>query len=60
MACSRETDGYQNLLKLVSDATFAALIPGRAGISKPSRNTRGLIAFTGCLAALVRNAAPRR
>jgi DNA polymerase-3 subunit alpha len=51
---ARNQTGYQNLLKLVSDAHLRGFYyRPRADFETLARYSEGLIAFTGCLAALV-------
>ena len=51
---ARNRTGYQNLLKLVSDAHLRGFYyRPRADFETLARYSEGLIAFTGCLAALV-------
>lgn len=51
---ARNLQGYQNLLKLVSDAHLKGFYyKPRADYETLSRYSQGLIAFTGCLAAVV-------
>ncbi|MDX2186877.1 MAG: DNA polymerase III subunit alpha [Opitutaceae bacterium] len=51
---ARNLEGYQNLLKLVSDAHLRGFYyKPRADWETLSRYSKGLIAFSGCLAALV-------
>ena len=51
---ARNQAGYQNLLKLVSDAHLRGFYyRPRADFETLARYSEGLIAFTGCLAALV-------
>jgi len=51
---ARNHTGYQNLLKLVSDAHLRGFYyRPRADFETLARYSEGLIAFTGCLAALV-------
>ena len=51
---ARNQTGYQNLLKLVSDAHLRGFYyRPRADFETLARHSEGLIAFTGCLAALV-------
>ncbi|HTX66755.1 MAG TPA: PHP domain-containing protein, partial [Opitutaceae bacterium] len=51
---ARTTAGYQNLLKLVSDAHLRGFYyRPRADFETLAKHAEGLIAFTGCLAAIV-------
>lgn len=51
---ARDLEGYQNLLKLVSDAHLRGLYyKPRADYETLARYSRGLVGFTGCLAAPV-------
>ncbi len=51
---ARDIEGYQNLLKLVSDAHLKGFYyKPRTDLETLARHARGLIGFTGCLAALV-------
>ncbi len=51
---AQNLEGYQNLLKLVSDAHLRGFYyKPRADWETLSRHAKGLIAFSGCLAALV-------
>jgi DNA polymerase-3 subunit alpha len=51
---ARDLAGYQNLLKLVSDAHLKGFYyKPRTDIETLSRYAKGLIGFTGCLASLV-------
>ena len=51
---ARNLEGYQNLLKLVSDAHLKGFYyKPRTDIETLTKYSRGLIGFTGCLAALV-------
>jgi DNA polymerase-3 subunit alpha len=51
---ARDLTGYQNLLKLVSDAHLKGFYyKPRTDIETLSRHAKGLIGFTGCLASLV-------
>ncbi len=51
---ARNQAGYQNLLKLVSDAHLRGFYyRPRADFETLARHSDGLIAFTGCLAALI-------
>ena len=51
---ARNQTGYQNLLKLVSDAHLRGFYyRPRADLDTLAKYSEGLIAFTGCLAALV-------
>ena len=51
---ARDLDGYQNLLKLVSDAHLRGVYyKPRADMETLAQYSKGLIAFTGCLAAVV-------
>jgi DNA polymerase-3 subunit alpha len=51
---ARNLEGYQNLLKLVSDAHLKGFYyKPRTDLDTLARHAGGLIGFTGCLAALV-------
>ena len=51
---ARDFEGYQNLLKLVSDAHLKGFYyKPRTDLDTLARHARGLIGFTGCLASLV-------
>jgi DNA polymerase-3 subunit alpha len=51
---ARDIEGYQNLLKLVSDAHLKGFYyKPRTDLDTLARHARGLIGFTGCLASLV-------
>ena len=51
---ARNQTGYQNLLKLVSDAHLRGFYyRPRADLDTLAKYSEGLVAFTGCLAALV-------
>jgi len=51
---ARDLTGYQNLLKLVSDAHLKGFYyKPRTDIDKLAQHAKGLIGFTGCLASLV-------
>jgi len=51
---ARDLTGYQNLLKLVSDAHLKGFYyKPRTDIDTLARHAKGLIGFTGCLASLV-------
>ncbi|HEV3029914.1 MAG TPA: PHP domain-containing protein, partial [Planctomycetota bacterium] len=51
---ARDIGGYQNLLKLVSDAHLKGFYyKPRTDLDTLARHARGLIGFTGCLASLV-------
>jgi DNA polymerase-3 subunit alpha len=51
---ARNIEGYQNLLKLVSDAHLKGFYyKPRTDLDTLARHSGGLIGFTGCLAALV-------
>ncbi len=51
---ARNLEGYQNLLKLVSDAHLKGFYyKPRTDIETLSKHSKGLIGFTGCLASLV-------
>jgi len=51
---ARNIEGYQNLLKLVSDAHLKGFYyKPRTDLETLARHARGLIGFTGCLASLV-------
>jgi DNA polymerase-3 subunit alpha len=51
---ARNLDGYQNLLKLVSDAHLKGFYyKPRTDFPTLAKHARGLIGFTGCLASLV-------
>ena len=51
---ARDLTGYQNLLKLVSDAHLKGFYyKPRTDIEKLAQHAKGLIGFTGCLASLV-------
>ncbi|HMD61771.1 MAG TPA: DNA polymerase III subunit alpha, partial [Opitutaceae bacterium] len=51
---ARDTGGYQNLLKLVSDAHLKGFYyKPRTDLDTLARHAKGLIGFTGCLASLV-------
>jgi len=51
---ARDIEGYQNLLKLVSDAHLKGFYyKPRTDLETLARHARGLIGFTGCLASLV-------
>jgi DNA polymerase-3 subunit alpha len=51
---ARDLTGYQNLLKLVSDAHLKGFYyKPRTDLEKLSQHAKGLIGFTGCLASLV-------
>ena len=51
---ARDLTGYQNLLKLVSDAHLKGFYyKPRTDLETLSRHAKGLIGFTGCLASLV-------
>ncbi len=51
---ARSIEGYQNLLKLVSDAHLKGFYyKPRTDLETLARYSRGLIGFTGCLASLV-------
>ena len=51
---ARNIEGYQNLLKLVSDAHLKGFYyKPRTDLDTLSRHAKGLIGFTGCLASLV-------
>lgn len=51
---ARNLEGYQNLLKLVSDAHLRGFYyKPRADYETLAKHARGLIGFTGCLAAVV-------
>jgi DNA polymerase III subunit alpha len=51
---AQNLEGYQNLLKLVSDAHLRGFYyKPRADWETLARHSKGLIAFSGCLAALV-------
>ncbi|HLP01659.1 MAG TPA: DNA polymerase III subunit alpha [Opitutaceae bacterium] len=51
---ARDLDGYQNLLKLISDAHLRGMYyKPRADMETLAKHSKGLIAFTGCLAAVV-------
>ena len=51
---ARDLTGYQNLLKLVSDAHLKGFYyKPRTDIETLARHAKGLIGFTGCLASLV-------
>ncbi len=51
---AKNLEGYQNLLKLVSDAHLRGFYyKPRADWETLSRYSKGLIAFTGCLAAII-------
>jgi DNA polymerase-3 subunit alpha len=51
---ARNIEGYQNLLKLVSDAHLKGFYyKPRTDLDTLARHARGLIGFTGCLASLV-------
>jgi DNA polymerase-3 subunit alpha len=51
---ARNLEGYQNLLKLVSDAHLRGFYyKPRTDIETLAKYSKGLIGFTGCLAALV-------
>jgi DNA polymerase-3 subunit alpha len=51
---ARNLEGYQNLLKLVSDAHLKGFYyKPRTDLDTLARHSGGLIGFTGCLAALV-------
>ena len=51
---ARDIGGYQNLLKLVSDAHLKGFYyKPRTDLETLARHARGLIGFTGCLASLV-------
>ncbi|HZP61233.1 MAG TPA: PHP domain-containing protein, partial [Opitutaceae bacterium] len=50
---ARNLTGYQNLLKLISDAHLRGFYyKPRADLETLARHAEGLIGFTGCLAAL--------
>ncbi len=51
---AKDIEGYQNLLKLVSDAHLKGFYyKPRTDLDTLARHARGLIGFTGCLASLV-------
>ncbi|MDP2138772.1 MAG: PHP domain-containing protein, partial [Candidatus Didemnitutus sp.] len=51
---ARDLTGYQNLLKLVSDAHLKGFYyKPRTDLETLARHAKGLIGFTGCLASLV-------
>jgi DNA polymerase-3 subunit alpha len=51
---AKNIEGYQNLLKLVSDAHLKGFYyKPRTDLDTLARHARGLIGFTGCLASLV-------
>ncbi|HEY8993226.1 MAG TPA: DNA polymerase III subunit alpha [Lacunisphaera sp.] len=51
---ARDVTGYQNLLKLVSDAHLKGFYyKPRTDLEKLAQHSKGLIGFTGCLASLV-------
>ncbi len=51
---ARDLTGYQNLLKLVSDAHLKGFYyKPRTDLEKLAQHAKGLIGFTGCLASLV-------
>ena len=51
---ARNLEGYQNLLKLVSDAHLKGFYyKPRTDLETLARHARGLVGFTGCLASLV-------
>ncbi|HEY4990043.1 MAG TPA: DNA polymerase III subunit alpha [Opitutaceae bacterium] len=51
---ARDIEGYQNLLKLVSDAHLKGFYyKPRTDLETLARHAKGLIGFTGCLASLV-------
>jgi DNA polymerase-3 subunit alpha len=51
---ARDLTGYQNLLKLVSDAHLKGFYyKPRTDIETLAKHSKGLIGFTGCLASLV-------
>ncbi|MBL9215714.1 MAG: DNA polymerase III subunit alpha [Opitutaceae bacterium] len=51
---ARDLTGYQNLLKLVSDAHLRGFYyKPRTDLETLARHAKGLIGFTGCLASLV-------
>jgi DNA polymerase-3 subunit alpha len=51
---ARDLTGYQNLLKLVTDAHLKGFYyKPRTDFEKLSQHAKGLIGFTGCLASLV-------
>lgn len=51
---ARDLTGYQNLLKLVSDAHLKGFYyKPRTDLEKLAQHSKGLIGFTGCLASLV-------
>jgi hypothetical protein len=51
---ARNIEGYQNLLKLVSDAHLKGFYyKPRTDLETLARHAKGLIGFTGCLASLV-------
>ncbi len=51
---ARDIEGYQNLLKLVSDAHLKGFYyKPRTDLETLARFSKGLIGFTGCLASLV-------
>jgi DNA polymerase-3 subunit alpha len=51
---ARDLDGYQNLLKLVSDAHLKGFYyKPRTDWETLAQYSKGLIAFTGCLAAII-------
>ncbi|HZZ20898.1 MAG TPA: DNA polymerase III subunit alpha, partial [Opitutaceae bacterium] len=51
---AKNIDGYQNLLKLVSDAHLKGFYyKPRTDLETLARHANGLIGFTGCLASLV-------
>ncbi len=51
---ARDLTGYQNLLKLVSDAHLRGLYyKPRTDLETLAKHAKGLIGFTGCLASLV-------
>lgn len=51
---ARDLTGYQNLLKLVSDAHLKGFYyKPRTDLDKLAQHAKGLIGFTGCLASLV-------
>ncbi len=51
---ARNIEGYQNLLKLVSDAHLKGFYyKPRTDLDTLARHAKGLIGFTGCLASLV-------
>ena len=51
---ARDATGYQNLLKLVSDAHLKGMYyKPRTDLETLAQHSKGLIGFTGCLASLV-------